>query len=89
MGFLQRLTKKVTAYVDGELVWGGEPENGVYPLGDVNLDCRVDADDAVLLQKYLAGKKELGEKNLTQADMNSDGKADVFDLVSLKRTLNK
>ena len=83
------VTKKVTAYVDGELVWGDEPENGVYPLGDVNLDCRVDADDAVLLQKYLAGKKELGEKNLTQADMNSDGKADVFDLVSLKRTLNK
>ncbi len=83
------LTNKVTAYVDDMNVWGEEPENGNYPLGDVNLNNRVGVSDAVLLQKYFVKQKMLGKKNLDVSDMNGDKKINVFDFIILKRLLLK
>lgn len=83
------VTEKVTAYVDGQLVWGEEPEGGVYPLGDVNLDCQVDNEDAWLLQKYLTKQKSLDKKAMENANMDGDSVVNVFDLDMLKRLLTK
>ena len=57
-------------------------------LGDINLDGDVNVADLVLLQKYLLGaEKELPEwKN---ADMDNDGRLDMFDLVRLRRRLTE
>lgn len=53
--------------------------------GDVNADGKVDAADAVLLSRHLAGwKGTINEKN---ADMNGDGKVDAADAILLKRQL--
>ena len=81
------LTDKVTAYVDGQLVWGKEPEGGVYGLGDVNLDNRVNNDDAKMLQKYLSNGVKLGAKSDTTSNMNKDKAVNVVDLLILKRQL--
>mgnify|MGYP002517594936 FL=1 len=72
------LTDKVTAYVDGELIWGVEPD-GTTPkttdntedktlYGDANCDGNVDISDAVLIKCFLINSKKYslsaqGKKN--------------------------
>lgn len=65
-------TEKITAYQDGELVWGEEPEGGTVLLGDVNRDGTVNLPDIVLLQKHLCNKATLKKRNAVAADLNAD-----------------
>lgn len=55
--------------------------------GDINRDDCVSVGDVVLLENYLLKKYGLNEQQLTAADMNSDGKVDIFDLDPLKEFL--
>lgn len=83
------LTEKITAYQDGELVWGTEPEGGTDSglYGDINIDSKVNVADAVLLQQYLCRKTELKKNQYMRADLNTDGYVNTFDLILLRRLI--
>ncbi len=54
---------------------------GIPPLrGDITLDGTVDIADAIALMQYLAGSRELNEKQLKAADVNKDGRVNVGDV---------
>ena len=55
--------------------------------GDVDADGLLTAADVVLLQKWLAGKPGTELKNWKAADLCSDGRLDIFDLISVRREL--
>ncbi len=52
--------------------------------GDINNDGSVSVADIVSLQKHLVGVQRLDRNSLSAADMNSDGRVNVFDLSILK-----
>lgn len=83
------LTEKITAYQDGELVCGTEPEGGTDSglYGDINIDSKVNVADAVLLQQYLCRKTELKKNQYMRADLNTDGYVNTFDLILLRRLI--
>ena len=62
-------------------------ENELDPLvdGDCNYDGIFSISDVVLLQKYIMGDVSL--KNPENADVNKDGKVDVFDLIRIKKLI--
>ena len=80
-------TEKITAYQDGVLVWGEEPEGGTFLRGDVNLDGTVNLSDIVLLQKYICNKAVLQKRNGQAADLNEDSMINIVDAMLLKRML--
>lgn len=55
--------------------------------GDIYQDGSVNLTDIVLLQKYLLLCASLDREQMQAADMNDDGKVDVFDLGYLKRRI--
>ncbi|MDE6020340.1 MAG: carbohydrate-binding domain-containing protein [Ruminococcus sp.] len=64
------------------------PNVSAASLGDVNQDNTVSVADIVSLQKYLVNKGTLSSAGKTNADMNSDGKVNVFDLSILKNAVS-
>lgn len=42
--------------------------DGVVKIGDVNMDNRIDAKDALCVLKYIVGKMDLNERQLLAAD---------------------
>jgi hypothetical protein len=80
--------------------WKSEVENGADNVvcryreiedikGDLNSDNTLTMTDAVLLQKHLLTLKDLTAEQLKLADMNSDGKVNIFDLALLKESLKQ
>lgn len=55
-----------------------------YILGDVNNDGKVNINDLVLLQKYIANTLSFSEDEKKRVDMNQDGKVDDDDLTLLQ-----
>ena len=55
--------------------------------GDTNNDGKVDATDAVYLQKWLLCEQDMQEINGETTDMNQDGKLNAIDLTLMKRKL--
>ncbi|MBE6648954.1 MAG: hypothetical protein E7614_05485 [Ruminococcaceae bacterium] len=57
-------------------------------LGDANLNGKVDAEDAVLLRRYLSGSESMSKNALVSCDVNKDGKVDKDDLKILSKYLD-
>lgn len=55
--------------------------------GDIDRNDKVNLSDITAIQKYLIGEGSIKSENLIYADMNDDGKINVFDLVIAKRTV--
>jgi len=55
--------------------------------GDIDRNDKVNLSDVAAIQKYLIGEGSIDSENLIYADMNDDGKINVFDLVIAKRTV--
>ena len=55
--------------------------------GDIDRNDKVNLSDVTAIQKYLIGEGSIKSENLIYADMNDDGKINVFDLVIAKRTV--
>ena len=55
--------------------------------GDLDGDGVATADDLSLLQGYILGTKELTKAQSEAADINGDGKTDVYDVVQLRKTI--
>ena len=53
------------------------------------MDSSVNTADLVLMSKYLLGREDFTKKQYELADMNEDGAADIFDMVSLRKELLK
>ncbi|MEK7518205.1 MAG: choice-of-anchor X domain-containing protein, partial [Patescibacteria group bacterium] len=55
------------------------------PLGDVNLDSKVNVFDSILLNQYLVGTAKFNEFQLAVADITKDGTITIHDVVALQR----
>jgi hypothetical protein len=60
-----------------------------YQKGDVNLDGKLDINDATLIQKYCAKMTTLSELQLSLADVNGTGVVDVRCATTIQRIINK
>ena len=56
-------------------------------FNDVNGDNKITLIDAVLMQKYIMGLKQLTDEQIANADFNMNGKVDLSDVVLLQRAL--
>ena len=56
-------------------------------LGDINQNEDISIADAVLVQRYLLGSYSFTETQLELADINQDGRVDVFDMVEMRKLL--
>lgn len=52
-------------------------------LGDVNSDKIVNDTDVIIIKKYIEGKYKLNSDQIKNADINSDGVVDSFDVTEL------
>lgn len=66
----------------------GPPEQKIIK-GDVDLDGSVTAKDIYKLIGFMLGTQDLTDDQFTAADMNSDSKVDITDVVSLKADILK
>ncbi len=92
-------TNEITIYWNSPLTYllsltepaasSGNDDNDDVLIGDVNADGVVNNLDVKLLQEYLVKKATLTAAQGKNANVISDGKLNVFDLVALKRTLAK
>ena len=86
-------TNEITIYWNSPLTYlmvltsGNSSQGSDSTIGDVNMDGRLSMADAVLLQRYLAGVSELTQQQKLNADMNSSGNVNIFDLCMLKEQL--
>ena len=56
-------------------------------LGDVNADGEFTVSDIVLMQKWILGIPDANLENQDSADMDKNGKLNVFDLCIMKRLI--
>ena len=55
--------------------------------GDLNYDGDLDMNDLVIMQGYLLRKVHFDKHTWNIADINEDGKADVFDLIAMRQMI--
>lgn len=56
-------------------------------MGDVNIDGAVDIDDLILLNNYILGAENLTAEQGIRAELNSDGRIDIFDVIELRKLI--
>ena len=56
-------------------------------IGDVNLDGEFSVADLVLMQRYLLGSENFNKKQFAAADLNSDGNADIYDMIRFRKVI--
>ncbi|HHX57250.1 MAG TPA: glycosyl hydrolase family 9, cellulase, partial [Clostridiales bacterium] len=83
-------TNEVTTYWNSPFIYLLaliEAESGEDALvkGDINQNGIVDAEDVLMLKKYLLGANTLTPEQAKYADINEDGKINSFDLVQIKK----
>lgn len=59
----------------------------LFQKGDVNLDGRIDINDATAIQLYIAGKSEISDDSLSLSDVNGDGAILITDATELQKAL--
>ena len=70
--------------------WLGEHWSEYHSVdGDVDDNGITEISDAVLLQKWLLNASDSHIGNTDSADLNKDGKIDIFDMIDLKKLLFK
>ena len=60
---------------------------GEYELGDVNMDGKMDANDALYVMRAAMSLVELSEEEAALADFNGDGNVDMNDALLIMRTV--
>lgn len=56
-------------------------------MGDINLDGAVDSNDLVLLSQYILNTQTLTAEQGARADLNSDNRIDVFDMIIMRQLI--
>lgn len=80
-------TIKMLCLIADDGGWIVPEASDIHKLGDINLDGTVNTLDAELLQVYLVNKETLNAEQGNNADLDSSGVVNVFDLVLLKRQI--
>lgn len=70
-------------YTFSPMYAGGSSMN----TGDINCDGDVSIADLLVMQRYLLGSSNVGEKIFIFGDLNKDGKVDVFDMIRMRKKL--
>ena len=65
--------------------WIVEASEPVYEKGDININKKVDVSDIVIMNKYLVKLEKFSEQQFFLADINDDGKVNVFDYILISR----
>lgn len=65
--------------------WIVEASEPVYEKGDININKKVDVSDIVIMNKYLVKLEKFSEQQFFLADINDDGKVNVFDYILIRR----
>ena len=65
--------------------WIVEASEPVYEKGDININKKVDVSDIVIMNKYLVKLEKFSEQLFFLADINDDGKVNVFDYILIRR----
>ena len=65
--------------------WIDEASEPVYEKGDININKKVDVSDIVIMNKYLVKLEKFSEQQFFLADINDDGKVNVFDYILIRR----
>ena len=65
--------------------WIVEASEPVYEKGDININKKVDVSDIVIMSKYLVKLEKFSEQQFFLADINDDGKVNVFDYILIRR----
>ena len=65
--------------------WIVEASEPVYEKGDINIYKKVDVSDIVIMNKYLVKLEKFSEQQFFLADINDDGKVNVFDYILIRR----
>lgn len=66
-----------------------EKPGGTVMRGDVDLNGKIELNDVLTLQKYIAKQISLSADQLKAADVTDDGKADVADVLKIQNYLAK
>ncbi|MEE1056070.1 MAG: type I pullulanase [Acutalibacteraceae bacterium] len=74
-------------YTNGDIVVEYYYAPNDVQFNDISGDGKVTIVDAVMLQKYLLGKKTLTDEQVANIDVNMNGKADLADAVLIQRYL--
>lgn len=64
-----------------------EAPDKTHPIGDVNLDGKLNIRDATLIQKYLAKMVEFNETVLNLADIDLNGKVNIKDATYIQKKI--
>lgn len=67
--------------------WIVEASEPVYEKGDININKKVDVSDIVIMNKYLVKLEKFSEQQFFLADINDDGKVNVFDYILIRRKI--
>lgn len=67
--------------------WIIETSEVTYDSGDVNMDKKTDINDFKMIDQYLIKKEKFSNEQCVLADVNGDGKINIFDLIALKRKI--
>lgn len=80
----------VPDYSTGNAVSNTAPTTPAVEKGDVNIDKKVNSNDALLILEYSVGKRVLSDTQKKAADMDSDGVVDSVDaLAVLKKSTGR
>ena len=79
--------KSITLYFSGESSSDSEPDEPEVLKGDVDCNGAINSKDLVKLIQAMVGKTELNDAEKENADMDSDGRLSIIDIIRLKNTL--
>ena len=78
------LCTKCGEVIDSKTVVAEKPE---HTLGDVNLDGKININDATAMQRAIANMTTLNDRQLISADVNKDGELNINDVTLLQKYL--
>ena len=81
------ITKKITAYVDGDLVWGVEPD-GKTPAVTTTTETENPVSTTTTTTTSVIGSQTTADEELLYGDVNVDGKVNLVDAVMLNKAVS-
>jgi len=80
------ITKKITAYVDGDLVWGVEPDGKTPAVTTTTTETENPVSTTTTTS--VIGSQTTADEELLYGDVNVDGKVNLVDAVMLNKAVS-
>ena len=82
------ITKKITAYVDGDLVWGVEPDGKTPAVTTTTTETENPVSTTTTTTTSVIGSQTTADEELLYGDVNVDGKVNLVDAVMLNKAVS-